>query len=47
MQIPRRGDQYVEVRTCYRFSTLLPLSEFLPIGEVFLQREATFTVADY
>ncbi len=40
-------EAYVEVRTCYRFSTLLPLSEFLPIGEVFLQREATFTVADY
>lgn len=38
---------YVEVRTCYRFTTILPVNEFLPIGEVFLQRQSTFTVADY
>jgi hypothetical protein len=38
---------YIEVRTCYRFTTLLPINAFLPIGEVFLQRESVFTVADY
>jgi hypothetical protein len=38
---------YVEVRTCYRFTTLIPVNDFLPIGEVFLQRRAIFTVADY
>jgi hypothetical protein len=38
---------YVEVRTCYRFTTLIPVNDFLPIGEVFLQRRAVFTVADY
>jgi hypothetical protein len=40
-------DAYVEVRTCYRFTTLLPVNDFLPIGEVYLQRQAFFTVADY
>ena len=38
---------YIEVRTCYRFTTLLPINDFLPIGEVFLQKESVFTVADY
>lgn len=38
---------YVEVRTCYRFTTLLPISDFLPIGEVFLDKISVFTVADY
>ena len=38
---------YVEVRTCYRFTTLLPLNDFLPFGEIHLQRKAVFTVADY
>jgi len=38
---------YVEVRTCYRFTTLMPISDFLPIGEVFLEQIAVFTVADY
>ena len=38
---------YIEVRTCYRFTTLLPINDFLPIGEVFLQKESMFTVADY
>lgn len=42
---PRKA--YVEVRTCYRFTTLIPVNDFLPIGEVFLQRQAFFTVADY
>ena len=44
---------YVEVRTCYQFTTLfnlnlsLPMNTGLSLGEIFLQREATFTVADY
>ena len=38
---------YIEVRTCYRFTTLLPINDILPIGEVFLQKESVFTVADY
>jgi hypothetical protein len=38
---------YIEVRACYRFTTLLPINDFLPIGEVFLQKESVFTVADY
>jgi TadE-like protein len=44
---PTPREAYVEVRTCYRFTTLIPVNDFLPIGEVFLQREAVFTVADY
>ena len=40
-------EAYVEVRTCYRFTTLIPVNEFLPFGEIFLQKESTFTVADY
>ena len=44
---PTPREAYVEVRTCYRFTTLIPVNAFLPIGEVFLQREAVFTVADY
>jgi len=40
-------DAYVEVRTCYRFTTLIPVNDFLPIGEVYLQRQAFFAVADY
>ena len=42
---PRKA--YVEVRTCYRFTTLIPVNDFLPIGEVYLQRRSFFTVADY
>ena len=42
---PRKA--YVEVRTCYRFTTLIPVNDFLPIGQVYLQRQAFFTVADY
>lgn len=45
---------YVEVRTCYRFRTLVPLSGFdlpfgwgLDLGDVFLQRTRTFSVACY
>jgi hypothetical protein len=45
---------YVEVRACYRFTTLinmsdvqLPLGWSISLGEVFLQRERSFTVANY
>lgn len=45
---------YVEVRVCYRFTTLIDLSDLdlpfgwsLSIGEVWLQRDRSFTVADY
>jgi TadE-like protein len=44
---PNPRDAYVEVRTCYRFTTLIPVNDFLPIGEVYLQRQSFFTVADY
>lgn len=44
----------VEVRTCYRFDTLmnlkdlqLPLANGLSLGSVWLQRTRVFTVADY
>jgi hypothetical protein len=48
-----QGNDYVEVRVCYRFTTLfdlqfsLPFNAGLSLGEVFLQRQAYFTVADY
>jgi hypothetical protein len=38
--------RYVEVRICYRFSMLFK-TDFLPLGEVYLQRSRAFTVADY
>ena len=45
---------YVEVRVCYRFETLFNLSELrlplgwgLSLGEVWLQRDRSFVVADY
>ncbi len=44
---------YVEVRTCYRFTTLfnlhlsLPFSAGLDLGDVWLQRDRMFTVGDY
>lgn len=45
---------YVEVRVCYRFTTLIDLSDVnlpfgwsISIGEVWLQRDRSFTVADY
>ncbi len=45
---------YVEVRVCYRFTTLINLSELslpfgwdLSIGEIWLQRDRSFAVADY
>lgn len=44
---PNPREAYVEVRTCYRFTTLIALNDFLRIGEVYLQRRAVFTVADY
>ncbi len=42
---------YVEVRVCYRFTTLfnvtLPMATGITVGEVFLDKEAHFSVADY
>lgn len=45
---------WVEVRVCYRFTTLFNLSDLrlpfgngLSIGDIWLQRERVFTVADY
>lgn len=45
---------YVEVRVCYRFTTLINLSNLnlpfgfgISIGEMWLQRDRSFTVADY
>jgi hypothetical protein len=45
---------YVEVRVCYRFTTLinltgvnLPFGWSISIGEIWLQRDRSFTVADY
>jgi hypothetical protein len=46
--------RYVEVRLCYRFTTLfnltniqLPFGAGLSLGDVYLQKNRTFTVADY
>jgi Flp pilus assembly protein TadG len=50
---PSPRGAYVEVRTCYHFTTLfnldisLPLGAGLGLGDVYLQKEAVFTVADY
>jgi hypothetical protein len=45
---------YVEVRLCYRFTTIfnltdlqLPLANGLNIGEIWLQRDRVFVVGDY
>jgi hypothetical protein len=45
---------YVEVRVCYRFTTLLylgdldlPLGWSLSLGDIWLQRDREFTVANY
>lgn len=44
----------VEVRVCYRFTTLfnlqdlqLPLGSGISIGDIYLQKDRTFAVADY
>ncbi len=43
--------RYVEVRLCYRFSTLLNVPNIggigLPFGDFYIQRDHMFTVADY
>lgn len=46
--------RYVEVRVCYRFTTIfnltelqLPLGWGISVGEIHLQRDRTFTVADW
>jgi hypothetical protein len=45
---------YVEVRVCYRFTTLVPLSDLdlpfgwsLSLGDIYLQKDREFTVACY
>jgi hypothetical protein len=45
---------WVEVRSCYQFTTLfnlqglsLPFESGLSLGDIWLQRDRTFTVADY
>jgi TadE-like protein len=38
--------RYVEVRICYRFTTLFNF-DFLTIGEIWLERDRVFTVAEY
>ena len=45
---------YVEVRVCYRFTTIidmtdvrLPFGWSMSVGEIWLQRDRSFTVADY
>jgi hypothetical protein len=43
-----QGHPYVEVRLCYRFTTLFNLPAFgLELGTVHLEQRGTFTVADY
>jgi hypothetical protein len=48
------GLPYVQVNACYRFTTIinltglrLPLGWSLSLGDIWLQRERVFTVADY
>ena len=45
---------WIEVRACYRFTTLIDVSDVnlpfgwgLSLGEIWLQRDRSFTVADY
>jgi TadE-like protein len=51
---PPRALPYVEVRACYKFTTLMNISNLnlpfgwsLTLGDVWLQRDREFTVADY
>jgi hypothetical protein len=51
---PSSGLPYVQVNVCYRFTTLVNLSDLrlpvgwsLSIGDIWLQRERVFVVADY
>ena len=51
---PDSGLPYVEVRVCYQFTTLfnlqdlqLPLANGLNLGDIWLQKDRAFTVADY
>jgi hypothetical protein len=48
------GLPYVQVKTCYRFTTLISLSNLslpfgwsLTLGDIWLQRDRSFSVADY
>lgn len=51
--VDSQANSYVEVRTCYRFTTLfnlrlsLPFGASLNLGEVYLRERAAFTVANY
>ena len=48
-----QNHDYVEVRLCYHFTTLFNLHLSLPfgagigVGDIYVQRSAVFTVADY
>lgn len=48
-----QSHDYVEVRLCYHFTTLfnlhlsLPFSAGISVGDLYIQRTAVFTVADY
>lgn len=45
MQGASETSRYVEVRVCYKFTPLLPGAPFLPLGDMYIQRIRTFTVA--
>jgi hypothetical protein len=42
---PSETSRYVEVRVCYKFTPILPGAPFLPLGDMYIQRIRTFTVA--
>ena len=48
-----QSHDYVEVRVCYHFTTLfnlhlsLPFGAGISVGDIYIQRKAVFTVADY
>jgi hypothetical protein len=44
--VPGNGERWIEVRICYRFSTILPVSIFT-FGDVYLQRSRSFTIPCY
>ena len=46
MPVGAEPSRHVEVRVCYRFSTLIRLP-FLTLGDIWLERSRDFTVADY
>jgi len=47
-RVDPRDNPFVEVRLCYRFTTLFSLQAVgLNLGDVYLEQTAVFTVADY